>query len=84
MGETAHEIIGDIERARAWLGADLDRLEDKVRREADWRLQYARHRLAFLGVALGAAVLIAVAAVWAGRRTLRVRRRFMAAPRSNR
>jgi hypothetical protein len=71
MGETAYEIIGDIERARTWLGQDLDRLEDKVRHEADWRFQYARHRLVFLGVAAGVGLLLGAVAVWTGRRLLR-------------
>jgi hypothetical protein len=75
MGETAYQIIGDIERARDWLGADLDRLEDKVRYEAGWRVQYARHRLAFLGAAAGAVLLLGIVAVWTGKRVLKARPR---------
>ena len=78
MGETAYEIVGDIERARTWLDTDLDRLENKVRYEADWRVQYARHRITFLGAALGVGLLLGVAAVWTGRRL------FRAGPRSKR
>jgi hypothetical protein len=71
MGETAFQIVGDIERARKWLGTDLDRLEDKVRYEADWRVQYARDRLALLGAAVAVGLLLGVAAIWAGRRIFR-------------
>jgi hypothetical protein len=76
MVETADQIIGDIERGRKWLGTDLDRLEDKVRYEADWRMQYARDRLALLGAALAVGLLLGVAAIWAGRRVFRAKPRL--------
>jgi hypothetical protein len=63
--------MGDIERARTWLDTDLDRLENKVRYEADWRVQYARQRLAYLGAAVGIGLLLGAVAVWTGRRLLR-------------
>lgn len=85
MGETAYQIIGDIERARGWLDTDLDRLNDKVRFETGWRVQYARHRVMFLGAAAGVAMLLGIAAVWAGKRVFRTRRRgFTVALQSSR
>jgi hypothetical protein len=61
MGETPDELRYEIEQARVHLGQDLNQLEYRVRSELNWRLQFERRPWLFLGVAFGAAFLLALA-----------------------
>ncbi|PWT85973.1 MAG: hypothetical protein C5B56_13170 [Proteobacteria bacterium] len=76
MGETPDELKYEIEQARARLGQDLNQLEYRVRTELDWRLQFDRRPWLFVGVAFGAAFLLALA--------LGPRRGRVMAPRADR
>ena len=48
MGQTSDDIRGDLERARAHLGANLNELQYRIKSELDWRVQFRRHTWAFL------------------------------------
>jgi len=74
MGQTADDIRRDVERARARLGEDLNRLEYSVRSELNWRVQFERHPWAFLGAAFGAAAIAGLAVSGASRRPVRAHR----------
>ena len=58
MGETPREIEQEIEQARSRLGQNLNELEYRVKQEFDWRVQFQRRPLAFLGIAFGVAFLL--------------------------
>jgi ElaB/YqjD/DUF883 family membrane-anchored ribosome-binding protein len=58
MGETPDEIKQEVEEARNRLGRDLNDLEYQVRRTLDWRTQFNRHPMAFIGAAFGLAFVI--------------------------
>ena len=58
MGQTPSQIVNEIEEARSRLGQDLNELEFRVRRTADWRTHFDRHPWTFLGAAFGAAMLV--------------------------
>lgn len=61
MGQTANQIENHIEDAREHLSSNLRELENKVRSATDWRQQFERRPLIFLGIALGGGVLVATA-----------------------
>jgi hypothetical protein len=63
VGEDTNRIEQEIRERRAGLGRNLDELQDKARDLADWRTHYRGHTGAFLGVALGAGFLLALAAI---------------------
>jgi ElaB/YqjD/DUF883 family membrane-anchored ribosome-binding protein len=58
MAETEDQIIGEIEAARTRLGYDLRALENRVKQNTDWRLQFSRRPWTFVGLAFGAALLM--------------------------
>ncbi|MBZ5580830.1 MAG: DUF3618 domain-containing protein [Acidobacteriia bacterium] len=58
MGTTTDAIRQEIEQARSRLGQNLNELEYKVKREADWHVQYDRRPWVFLGAAFGLSALI--------------------------
>jgi ElaB/YqjD/DUF883 family membrane-anchored ribosome-binding protein len=58
MGQTPDEIRHDIDLARNRLGQELNQLEYRVKREADWRVHFDRHPWWFVGGAFGTALLV--------------------------
>ncbi len=63
MGETTSQIRQEVLAARSRLGQDLNELEYRVKRNADWRVQYARHPWVILGIVFGASALLGMAAM---------------------
>ena len=61
MGETADQIRSEIEHTRSRLGQELDTLEQRVKRETDWRVQVNRHPWVFVGVAFALALFAGMA-----------------------
>jgi hypothetical protein len=60
MGETPDDIRHLVERARHRLGENLNDLEYSVKSQLDWRVQFHRHPLAFLGAAFGVGALLGI------------------------
>jgi len=58
MGETANQIRREIEEQREDLGENLQQLEHKVKRTADWRAQFDERPLTMIGVAFGGGLLL--------------------------
>jgi hypothetical protein len=58
MGETSDQIAREIDRRRAALGRDLEVLEGRVKRFADWRFQFQKRPLLMTGLAFGGGVLL--------------------------
>jgi hypothetical protein len=63
VGEDTNRIEQEIRERRAGLGRNLDELQDKARDLADWRTHYRGHTGTFLGAALGAGFLLALATI---------------------
>lgn len=61
MGQTANQIENHIEDAREHLTSNLRELENKVKSATNWRQQFERRPLIFLGLALGGGVLVGTA-----------------------
>ena len=59
MVERPDQIERHIESARSELGSNLHELEDKVRREADWKTHFERNPMTLMGLAFGGGVLLA-------------------------
>lgn len=65
MGEKSSQITHEIEETRTRLGWNLQELEDKVKRLADWRQQFERRPFAMMGVALcGGMLLVSIVGDW--------------------
>jgi hypothetical protein len=61
MGQTADEIVNDIDRTRESLRANLEELESRAKEAADWRHHYRKHPGAMIAAAvLGGVVLSAL------------------------
>jgi hypothetical protein len=58
MDEKPNEIMNHIEEQRDQLGRNLNELESRVRRTADWRAQFDRNPMLMMGVALGGGLLL--------------------------
>jgi hypothetical protein len=58
VGQETDALKHHIEETRTQLGADLDELEGRVRRAADWRAQFKRHAAALLAAAFGGGLLL--------------------------
>lgn len=58
MDEKPDQIINDIDSQRERLGANLNELESRVRSATDWKTQFDRHPLMFLGAAVGGGMLL--------------------------
>jgi len=63
VGENTNQIEREIRERRADLGRNLDELEHRAKEMADWRTHYRNHPAVFLGAAVSAGVLIALATV---------------------
>jgi hypothetical protein len=61
MGEKPDDIKYEVEQARTRLGRDLNHLENRVRTEFDWRVQFDRRPLPFVGAAFGLGLLLGFA-----------------------
>jgi len=61
MGEKSSQITHEIEETRARLGWNLQELEYKVKRFADWRQQFENRPFTMMGVAIGGGLLLAAA-----------------------
>ena len=61
MAKTTYLIRSEIEAERERLGADLDALEQRLRQETDWRLQFRRRPWLFFAVAFGVAFVLGIA-----------------------
>jgi hypothetical protein len=69
VGETTTQIKRRIGQQRDQLEAEVEQLQSQVRSMFNWREQVERHPW-------GAAATVFVAAYWAGRRVVRVIRKF--------
>lgn len=58
MDEKPNEIMNQIEYQRHELGRNLEELESRVKRRADWRAQFDRNPMLMMGVALGGGLLL--------------------------
>ena len=58
MDERSDQIIEQMESQRQQLGANLNELEDRVRRTADWRTHFDNNPLLMLAGALGGGILL--------------------------
>jgi hypothetical protein len=58
MDEKSDQILNRIESQRERLGRNLDELETRVRRTADWRTHFDNNPMMMLGVALGGGILM--------------------------
>lgn len=58
MDEKSDQIIDQIEAQRDRLGHNLDELQEKVRRTADWRTHFDKNPMLILGAALGGGLLL--------------------------
>lgn len=61
MGERADQIEKEIQQERGELDKNLHELEQRVRDTTDWRVQFDRHPMLLLGVALGAGAALSAA-----------------------
>jgi hypothetical protein len=52
MGQTVHEIEGQIDRARERLGSNLDELEQRVDAATDWQTHFRAKPFVFLTAAV--------------------------------
>ena len=58
MGETADQIVSDIERTREELKFNLQELEARAKAAADWHTHFERHTGAMVvAAAMGGALL---------------------------
>jgi hypothetical protein len=60
MGEKPVEIEHEIEYRRERLGRNIRNLQERVGEMTDWRKQYKRRPLAFLGAAFGAGLAVSL------------------------
>jgi hypothetical protein len=60
VGEKPEEIRHHIEQQRERLEENLEFLETRVKRAADWRTWVARKPLAILGAAFGGGLILAL------------------------
>lgn len=63
MGQTGsqtEQIESQIERQRQELADNILRLESKVQRSTDWRVQYQERTLMALGIAFLAGIILAL------------------------
>jgi hypothetical protein len=58
MDEKPDQIMNHIEAQRDQLGRNLNELESRVKRAADWRNQFDRNPMLMMGVALGGGLLL--------------------------
>jgi hypothetical protein len=58
MDERSDQILEDIETQRNQLGANLNELETRVRRTADWRTHFDNNPMLMLAGALGGGILL--------------------------
>jgi hypothetical protein len=61
MAETSDAIKQHIEARRAALAQDVNELEYRVKRAADWRAHFDRHPAVALGAAFGVGLALAFA-----------------------
>lgn len=71
MGQTVEQIEAYIEDRREELGSNLNELGRKVESVTDWRGHFQRRPMAWLGIAFGAGVLLAVSTGKGTRRRMR-------------
>ena len=60
MAEGPDQIEHHIRSTRRELGDNLQELEGRIKDATNWRVQFARHPLAFLGGALAIGALISI------------------------
>lgn len=58
MDEKPDQIMNHIESERNQLGRNLNELESRVKRTADWRAQFDRNPMLMMGLALGGGLLL--------------------------
>jgi uncharacterized protein DUF3618 len=68
MGETTNQIERRIDAERDQLGQNLHELQTKVEEATDWRLQFQKRPMAFIGAAFGTGLLFALVAGGRSRR----------------
>lgn len=65
MGQKAGEMSSDqikrdIDRERAYLGKNLEQLDEKLNTALDWRAQVQKNLTTLLAIAFGAGVLLSM------------------------
>lgn len=60
MADNPDQIKNHIKSAQRELGSNLQELEDKVKGAADWRVQFDKHPVGMLGMAVGGGILLSV------------------------
>jgi hypothetical protein len=58
MVEAADQIRSEIEAARMRLDYDISALEQRIKHEADWRVQMEHHPRAIVGMVFALAMLL--------------------------
>jgi hypothetical protein len=58
MDEKPDQIVEHIEHQRNALGRNLDELQHRIKSTADWRVQFDRHPMAMVGLAVGGGLLL--------------------------
>jgi hypothetical protein len=59
MGQAASQIKNHIDHERKHLSSNLREFEDKVKSAVDWRVQFRKRPMVFLGLAFGSGVMLA-------------------------
>ena len=62
MGKDSHNIVHEVEEARASLDRDLHALETRLRQEVDWRTHVARHPWLVAAASLACCLFVVVLA----------------------
>ena len=81
MGERADQIENAIEQERGELDKNLHELEQRVHDLTDWRVQFNRHPMLMMSVALGAGVALSTVGARRNSRVATIRRLEQASPR---
>ena len=81
MGESADQIEQEIQRERTELDKNLHELEQRVRDTTDWRVQFNRHPMVMLGVAVGVGVALSTIGGRRNRTAAMIHRLEEASPR---
>ena len=58
MGQTTDQIVSDIDLTREDLKSNLEELESRVKDVTDWRVQFEKHPVAMVAVALVGGALL--------------------------
>jgi hypothetical protein len=60
VGESPDQIEDHIRSTRNELGDNLEELENRIKDATDWRVQFARHPVVFIGGAFAIGILLSI------------------------